>query len=338
MDKLFNLQPKRVAIFRALQIGDLLCSIPAIRAFKKAFPNTEITLLGLPWAENFVKRFSDYFSGFIHFPGYPGIIEQPFKVEAFISFLSKMNKEKFDLILQLHGNGSIINPMIQMLGSRNTAGYHEYGRYCPDPEVFMPYPEGLHEIERHLKLMEFMGVPSAGTNMEFPIALEEYISFYSLLEKYHLQPKKYVCVHSGARDTKRWWEPENFAKAADIIAEKGYTIVLTGTEIEKATAERVEDLMKYPALNLVGKTDLGTLAALIKNAKMLLSNDTGVSHIASALETPSVIIFLASDPDRWAPLNRDLHHIILPQEADDLEFVLQHIDYVLRYEEAEVKA
>ena len=77
MDKLIDLQPKRIAIFRALQLGDLLCAIPAVRALKKNYPNAEITLLGLPWASTFVKRFSNYFSDFIPFPGYPGLIEHP---------------------------------------------------------------------------------------------------------------------------------------------------------------------------------------------------------------------------------------------------------------------
>jgi ADP-heptose:LPS heptosyltransferase len=88
--------------------------------------------------------------------------------------------------------------------------------------------------------------------------------------------------------------------------------------------------MESKALNLVGKTDLGTLAAVIQNAKMLLSNDTGVSHIASAVKTPSVVIFLASDPERWAPLNKRLHHIVLPEKANDLDFVLSNTELALR--------
>lgn len=335
MDKLIDLQPKRIAIFRALQLGDLLCAIPAVRALKKTYPNAEITLLGLPWASTFVKRFSNYFSDFIPFPGYPGLIEQPFNPESFISFLQETNKRNFDLVIQMHGNGSIINPMIQTLGSERTAGYYEPAGYCPDPDFYMKYPEGFPEIERHIRLMEFLGIPSDGREMEFRLSLFDYESFHGLAGKYNLQPKKYVCVHSGARDTKRWWAPEKFAKIADLIAEKGYTVVLTGTEIERETVRMVEQKMVHPALNLVGKTDLGTLAVLVKNSKMLFSNDTGVSHIASSLETPSVIIFLASDPKRWAPFNKDLHQVILRQEADHLDFVISKVENVLRYEEAE---
>jgi ADP-heptose:LPS heptosyltransferase len=336
MDKLFDLQPKKIGIFRALQLGDLLCAIPAIRAIKKAYPFSEITLIGLPWGASFVRRFSDYFSHFLLFPGYPGIPEQPFDPLQFIEFLKEANKKEFDVVFQMHGNGSLINPMIQMLGARRTVGFFEEGRYCPHPDFYLQYPEGFPEVERHLKLMEFLGFKEVSKNTEFPISTSDLNKFYELAYKYNLQPKKYCCVHSGARDTKRWWGPEKFAKVADKLAEKGYSVVLTGTEIEAETVRKVEQKLVYPAINLVGKTDLGTLAALLKNSRMLFSNDTGVSHIASALEVPSVVIFLASDPIRWAPLNRELHQIILPQEAHDVDFVISKVEEVLRYEEVEV--
>jgi ADP-heptose:LPS heptosyltransferase len=68
--------------------------------------------------------------------------------------------------------------------------------------------------------------------------------------------------------------------------------------------------MRYPSVNLAGQTDLGTMAALLSQASLLVSNDTGVSHLAAALRVPSVILFLASDPRRWAPQDRELHRVV----------------------------
>lgn len=328
---------KRITVFRALQLGDLLCAVPAIRALKKAFPQAEITLLGLPWAESFVKRFSSCFSGFIAFPGFPGLPEQYFDTNKFTRFLADIKRREPDLLIQLHGNGSVINPLMKMMSSGLIAGYFQAGGYCPDARLFMPYPEGIPEIKRHLKLMEFLNIPPAGEDLEFPVSLEEELEYQELLQEAGLSPGSYVCIHAGARDRKRRWEPEKFARVADSLAEKGYTAVLTGTLAEKEITARVSGNMQAKAVDLSGKTSLGALAALIRDAALLISNDTGVSHIAAAMQTPSVIIFLTSDPARWAPLNRASHRIILPEESDQINIALFNAEEVLKIKKERIK-
>jgi ADP-heptose:LPS heptosyltransferase len=69
--------------------------------------------------------------------------------------------------------------------------------------------------------------------------------------------------------------------------------------------------MQVPAVNLAGQTTLGELAALVKGACLVVCNDTGVSHMAAALRVPSIVLFSASEPERWAPANRELHRSVL---------------------------
>ena len=68
--------------------------------------------------------------------------------------------------------------------------------------------------------------------------------------------------------------------------------------------------MQYPANDFTGLTSLGGLGCLIRHAELLVANCTGVSHIASATQTPSIIISMDGEPVRWGPLNRQIHHVI----------------------------
>ena len=122
--------------------------------------------------------------------------------------------------------------------------------------------------------------------------------------------KRYVCVHPGSRGTWRQWPVPYFAALADYCIEHGFTVVVTGTEDEFDITRELIKCMHHPVIDLTGKTSLGTVAVLIKNAFMLVSNCTGVSHIAAAMQTSSIIISMDGEPERWAPLDKHLHRTI----------------------------
>jgi len=297
----------KIAILRALQLGDLLCAMPAIRSLRAAYPSAEITLLGLPWAASFVKRFNAYFDRFIHFPGYPGLPEQVYSPEAWSKFVQTMQEEQFDLVIQMQGNGTIVNPMLQSLGLKQLAGFQRTSCRV-DSNLFIEYPDNIYEVERHLLLMQHVGIPSTGTHLEFPITEKDQEDFKNLLLP--LFEKTYICVHPGSRGAGRQWPPAYFAALGDYCIERGFTVVLTGVSDEIDITKEVQKCMKHKAIDLTGKTSLGAVAVLIKNAFMLISNCTGVSHIAAALETPSVVVSLDGEPKRWAPANKTLHRVI----------------------------
>jgi ADP-heptose:LPS heptosyltransferase len=298
---------EKIAVFRALQLGDLLNTIPAIRALRRAYPDAEITLLGLPWGGGFVRRFGKYFDRFIHFPGYPGLPEQEFDSGAFGEFMEEMRAEQFDLLLQMQGNGTIVNRLLQQFGALQLAGFHNKDSRM-DPRWFVEYPEKLHEIKRHQMLMAHLGIALAGNELEFPLTVRDQEEFESL--GLPLSRGGYVCIHPGSRGSWRQWPPAYFALLADHCAEKGLDIVVTGTADEIDITREVIKCLHHPVIDLTGLTTVGAMGVLLRDAWLLISNCTGVSHMAAALGTSSVIISMDGEPHRWGPLDKRLHRTI----------------------------
>ncbi|QXV64280.1 glycosyltransferase family 9 protein [Mucilaginibacter sp. 21P] len=312
---------KKIAIFRALQLGDMLCVIPALRALRNAYPNAQITLIGLPWGKSLTERFNQYFDNFIHFPGYPGLPEQELDKAAFTGFLKEVQDEKFDLAIQMQGNGSVVNPMVELFGAKYTAGYKIDGHYAPDNGLFMTYPNEGHEIDRHIRLMEFLGIESQGNELEYPLTTADYDALDAL--QLDIEPKTYVCIHPGSRGSYRQWPVKYFATLADYCIDEGYKAVLTGTKEEGGIIDEVISLMRHEPINTAGKTSMGAVGVLIQNAAMLISNCTGVSHIASAFKTPSIVISMDGEPHRWGPLDTRVHRTINWLQSPDFHLVFR---------------
>ena len=326
---------KRIAVFRALQLGDLLVAVPAFRALRQRFPDAEITLIGLPWAATFVQRFHCYLDRFVEFVGYPGIDEVPLDGERTERFLVEQRAYNYDLVLQMHGSGHASNPFVLALDASRTVGY--YDKTPAGLTIEVAYPADQHEIYRNLNLVKLLvqrgddasvgtdvsrprrqSIPhkdaihrSQHTQIEFTLFADDYAEADALLRSFLQSGKRVIAIHPGARPPARRWPAGYFATVADALARRfDAQILLTGGPGEEQMVQAVMDAMHTPAVSLAGKTSLGCLAALINRLDLFISNDTGPSHIACAVDCPSVTIFGPADVQRWAPLNRQRHSIV----------------------------
>jgi ADP-heptose:LPS heptosyltransferase len=236
--------------------------------------------------------------------------EQVARADDLPAFLAAARARRFDLAIQLHGSGQLTNPLMLLLDARLNAGFYTPGRLCPDEERYLPWPTRDAEVRRLLRLVDHLELPSQDEALEFPLRPVDVAELAALPEAADLAPSSYACVHPGARGITRRWPAERFAAVVDGLAARGLRVVLTGSAAETDIVAAVAGLARTAPLSLAGRTTLGALAALLAGARLLVSNDTGLSHLAAALRTPSVIVYSGSDPDRWAPLDRRRHRAV----------------------------
>jgi ADP-heptose:LPS heptosyltransferase len=299
----------------------MLCAVPALRALRAGFPDARIVLVGLPWAKEFVSRYRAYLDDFREFPGYPGLPEQEPRIERVPAFLAAMQAEAFDLAIQMHGSGVITNPLTQLFGAARSAGFYQPGSDVPSP-WFLPYPARGLEVRRLLLLLEHLGIPPQGEALEFPINQDDHEAASRLAATHGIERGRYVVIHPGASVSERCWSPDRFARAAEAMASQGFAIVVTGTSGEAELTATVAGLLRGTAIDLAGRTGLGALAALLAGARLLICNDTGVSHVADALGVPSVVISTGTNPERWAPADRRLHRVLCDDRGVRVEQVI----------------
>jgi ADP-heptose:LPS heptosyltransferase len=288
--------------------------VPALRALRQAAPQAHIALIGLPWAQAFVERYADFVDELIVFPGAVGFPEQRESDAGLPAFFARMRSRRFDLAIQLHGSGGIANDLLLEFRARANAGFvqpHEAARRG----AFIGWPDGLPESERYLALMNALGAPVMDRQLWFPLGARDGEEYAALVAEHGIEAQRLVLIHPGAQLPSRRWPAGRFAGVADRLAADGWQIAITGTAAEAPLTGAVRGAMTAPALPLAGATSLGGLAALVARARLVVCNDTGISHVAAATATASVVIASGSDTRRWAPLDHARHRVLADYPA-----------------------
>ena len=157
------------------------------------------------------------------------------------------------------------------------------------------------------------GRPFADTALELPISAAERDEWLELARSHALEGTRFACVHPGARWSSRRWPLDRFAAVAVDLARRGLRVVLTGSPDERTLVDALAGALRLrgvPVVDLCAGTSLGALAAMLRDSEVLVSNDTGISHVAAAVGTPSVVVASGSDVARWAPLDAALHPVL----------------------------
>jgi ADP-heptose:LPS heptosyltransferase len=270
-----------------------------------------VALMSYPEMAGVVARQAAYVDEFLPFPGEPGIPERPAPApEVTAAFVAAVRDRGFDLAVQMYGALPAANRVTAALGARVTAGFVTPGAWPADLATHLPYPVFAHEIDRHLRLMEFLGAPGGGRHLEFPLSADDLDGAGRVLAAAGLTGRPFAVVHPGATAASRLWPAERFAAVADGLVERGFGVAVTGVPGERELVDRVLAGMRAPGADLCGRTSLGGAAAVIARAAVVVSGDTGVVQLAVASGTPTVTAYLAGDSRRWRGADRFRHRVV----------------------------
>ncbi|HET6528798.1 MAG TPA: glycosyltransferase family 9 protein [Balneolaceae bacterium] len=294
---------KKIAILRANALGDFVFTLPALYALRERFPDAEIVFLVKRLYKNFLSQRSLPIDRVMVVPPYPGVGEaedfEPDQEEV-DQFFRKMEKEKFDLAIQIHGGGRNSNPFLKRLGAKVTLGLK-----TPDAEpldISVPYVYYQNEILRLLEVVKEVGAQTKNLEPKLEVVDEDLREAAEVLNG--VGELKKVVLHPGASDLRRHWPAEKFAKVGDHFAAKGYAVCVTGTSQEKDLVEKVVNNMEQKAENLCGKLTISGLIGLLSKASLVISNDTGPLHLARSIGVPAVGIYWCGNLINAGPMTR----------------------------------
>jgi ADP-heptose:LPS heptosyltransferase len=294
---------RRVALVRLrVGLGDLLCSAPAIRALRAGRSDLHLTLVTWPKMAPLARRLGGV-DQLLPFPGIDGIPDRPPRADDWHDFQQTAVQQSFDLALQCYGDNPVANTVTASLGARVVGGFAPTGWTPPrgSDDVHLPYPTDHHEVDRHLMLMEKLGVrlPADAGRLTFPVTDAEERTHQSVLGDLGLVPRQYAVLHPGASSPSRRWPLSSFAEVARELSSHGLRVVVTGTVGERDLGRRLAAHLPFQPLDLTGSTSLAELALLLRDSAVLVGNDTGTAHLAEAVGASKVTIFQPGDPRRW---------------------------------------
>lgn len=288
-------------------IGDAVMATPALGAVRATFPKAHITVVANPMvAELFAFHPDcDQVIRFERNSRHAGI-------GGFWRFCRSLRNERFDMAI-LFQNAIEAAVMAVLAGIPRRVGYFTECRrlLLTNGVNTADKKHGLHHVDYYLHLLGQMGF--AGERRSPRLALTPAEAAWSMD---HLGPGDWVAVNPGASygSAKRWF-PERFAAVADGLSDEfGVRVVLTGGPGEAEIGRDIEQAMRHAPLNLIGRTTVRELMAILAHCKLVVTNDSGPMHVAAAFGVPIVAVFGPTDHTTTSPVGGNCR--IVRQEVE----------------------
>ena len=292
-------------------VGDMVLLTPALRALKTAYPQSHLALLVRPLVANLMAN-HPYINEIIVDSKGTGLNRLP----SFWKSVSEIRRSDFDLAVVLHPT-SFRNALISFLGGiPERIGSNVSGRGILLTKACSDRTD-LHEVHRYLRVLELIDIHESSAKLEFWHTDADRHAACQILAAYGISPKEcLIGVNLGTTWRTKRWSLENFAEVITQVQKRFEArILLTGSTAEIPLGEALAAIAKVETINLIGKTTLMQLGALIESCDLYLTCDSGPMHIAAAVSTPTVALFGPTSPICHGPYGENHKVIEKPVEC-----------------------
>ncbi len=293
---------RNILVVSSTAIGDTLLSTPAIRALRERYPRAHIIAhLNVKNSELFENN-----------PHIDGVIPYYGGYKRFFGTIRDLRRHDFDLALILHGNEPQATPMAYLSGARYIVKVpipKQYAFLLSNQSNGFEDPWKHHAIDVRLRAASFVGCRSDDPTMVLIVDKADETSVDAYLERIALRGHDTSIGFQAAAATRyKEWPERNFVELGRKLCShrKDIRIILTGSQHEQPLCNRIVRGIGQRAVSTAGAIPLKQLPALVKRMRVLVTNDTGALHIATALQTRTVSLFCPTNHRGVGPI-QDLH-------------------------------
>ncbi len=284
---------RRILVIKLSAIGDVILSVPSLRALRQKFPDAWISVL-VGRKSRALLRNCPYVNDVIAYE----------ETGSGLSSIAKMGrllvKEGFDTVVDLQNNRT--SHLLSYLSGATLRVGHGNRRWSfLLSRRTQPGAPDLAPIDHQFQVLQLLGVESVERRLELWAEKEDVKRVNTFLESQWISPSQ-VLIGLNPGSSLRWatkqWPVENFAKLCDELARRNFRVVITGSDLEAPLAEELLRLTRNKPVNAVGKTTIPELIALVRRCQVFVSSDSAPMHIAASSSVPLVALFGPTDAKR----------------------------------------
>jgi heptosyltransferase-3 len=302
-------QVERILLVRLRSIGDTVLTTPSLFALRRFLPAARIDILLEDWV-------APVFEEFEHLDNV--ITLERGSTAARLKVAREIRGTQYDVVYNLHG-GTTATLLTRATGARHRVGFahYQYGRlhnHLAPTSLSLWGRAQAHSVEQQLALLGWTGVPvSDRPPTHLKVTDRADASITAKLQAAGLNPgASFAVVHPAAATETKRWATEKFALVVEDLSARGLAVVALDGPTQ---TQVVEDLKARSSAGLIGLTDLSLpeVTALLARARLFVGNDSGIAHIAAAVEAPVVVIFGSSNVAHWRPWAKSPAEIVLEE-------------------------